>query len=111
MASVKTMSVFPFSPFDNLASFGQVLKEFMICKNNCSYSESMFAFMAFLFAVCFLLSRFQIVDTICGKLYVTLYESSVCLSCEYPNVPSKGVSFLLIIMHQGHICALKSVNA
>lgn len=44
------------------------------------------------------------------KLYITLSESSVCLSCEYPNIHYRGVTFLLIAKQQEHVYALKLVN-
>lgn len=52
-------------------------------------------------------------DNMCGKLYTTFYEYSVCLSCEYPNICSREVTFLFIIKHQGHVSiyTLKWVNA
>lgn len=39
----------------------------------------------------------------CGKSYVTLYKSFVCLSCKHPNIRSRGMTVLLIVKHQGHI--------
>ena len=64
----------------------------MIFQKFHNYSENI-CFHGILFTVCFVLSVFQIIGNMCGKLYMTLYESSVCLNCEYPNVHSKGVSF------------------
>lgn len=45
--NMKTISVFLLSPFDNLALFGQVLREFMICKTNVVIQKTCFALMAF----------------------------------------------------------------
>lgn len=45
--NMKTISALLPSPFDNLASFGQILREFMICKTNVAIQKTCFALMAF----------------------------------------------------------------
>lgn len=51
----------------------------------------------------FLLSIFKIIGNMCGKSYITLYKSSVCLGCKHPNIRSRGMTVLLMAKHQGHI--------
>lgn len=104
------MSVLPFGPCDNLAAFSQILKEFVICKANVVIQKYVCSHVI-LFAVCFLLSIFQVIDNMFGKLYITSCESSVCLNCEYPNIHSRGVTFSLMVECQGHVYALKLVTA